>query len=306
MTDTRYEITTLSCSPLGMDDASKAAHAWIADSFAGRLLGIWHSDIGTVGQLIVLRSFENQADLAGERERALMSTNPFGSAEGGNPLTMESFAPFPFLPPVKDRDYGGTFEFRTYVQKPGGLPGTMDGWRAAIEPAKAYTDHLVVNMYALDGAPRITHIWGFASVAERDRLRQQHYGADLWPPKSGPERIAHATSTIRSIRAGPATPLANSPRLRSSPHRRDAGAVRPLLANDRAATAGRRLGVRDGRTRRRCQGRSPRSFHASVKECHYCAVQAVLPSPPGRKSPSRGMVTFAQYGTFLGNFCLTF
>jgi hypothetical protein len=28
---------------LGMDDASKAAHAWIADSVAGRLLGIWHS-----------------------------------------------------------------------------------------------------------------------------------------------------------------------------------------------------------------------------------------------------------------------
>jgi hypothetical protein len=196
MTDTRYEITTLSCSPLGMDDASKAAHAWIADSVAGRLLGIWRTDIGTVGQLIVLRSFKSQADLAGERERALMSTNPFGSAKGGNPLTMESFAPFPFLPPVKDRDYGGTFEFRTYVQKPGGLPGTMDGWRAALEPAKAYTDHLVVNMYALDGAPRITHIWGFASVAERDRLRQQHYAAGLWPPKGGPERIAHATSAI--------------------------------------------------------------------------------------------------------------
>jgi hypothetical protein len=142
-----------------------------------------------------LRSFKSQADLAGEREHALMSTNPFGSAKGGT-LSRWRVSPLPFLPPLEDRAYGGTFEFRTYVQKPGGLPGTMDGWRAAIEPAKAYTDHLVVNMYALDGAPRITHIWGFASVAERDRLRQQHDAADLWPPKGGPERIAHATSTI--------------------------------------------------------------------------------------------------------------
>ena len=102
-------------------------------------------------------------------------------------------------------DYGGTFEFRTYYQKPGGLPGTISGWRNAVGPARVYTDHLVVNMVALDGAPRITHIWGFASVAERDQLRQEHYAKGLWPPKGGPERIAHATSTI--ARAEPGLPI---------------------------------------------------------------------------------------------------
>ena len=202
----RYELTTLSCSPLGMGDASERARAWIADAVAGRLLGIWHSDIGTIGQLIVLREFDTDGDLASERERALMSEDPFGSASGGTPITMESFAPFPFLPPVKGRNYGGTFEFRTYYQKPGGLPGTMAGWRDAIEPARAYTDHLVVNMYALDGEPRITHIWGFDSVAQRDKLRGEHYAAGLWPPRGGPERIARATSTI--ARSEPGLPIA--------------------------------------------------------------------------------------------------
>jgi hypothetical protein len=170
-------------------------HAWIADSVAGRLLGLRRSDIGTVGQLIVLRSFKNQADLAGERERALMSTNPFGSAKGGNPLTMDSFAPFPFLPPVKARDYGGTFELRTYVQKPGGLPGTMDGWRAAIEPAKAYTDHLVVNMYALDGAPRITHIWDLRAL-----LSATGYASSTALPISGHRRaVPSGSRTLRRL-----------------------------------------------------------------------------------------------------------
>jgi len=201
----RYELTTLSCSPLGMADASERARAWIANAVAGRLLGIWHSDIGTIGQLIVLREFDTDGDLASERERALMSADPFGSASGGTPITMESFAPFPFLPPVKGRNYGGTFEFRTYYQKPGGLPGTMAGWRDAIEPARAYTDHLVVNMYALDGEPRITHIWGFDSVAQRDKLRGEHYARGLWPPRGGPERIASATSTI--ARSEPGLPI---------------------------------------------------------------------------------------------------
>lgn len=201
----RYELTTLSCSPLGMLDASERARAWIADAATGRLLGIWRSDIGTIGQFLVLREFVSDADLASERERALMSADPFGSASGDTPIRMESFAPFPFLPPVGARDYGGTFEFRTYYQKPGGLPGTMAGWRDAIEPARAYTDHLVINMYALDGTPRITHIWGFTSVAERDKLRSEHYAAGLWPPKGGPERIAHAISTI--ARSEPGLPI---------------------------------------------------------------------------------------------------
>ena len=201
----RYEITTISCSPIGTQDASKRARAWIADAVAGQLLGIWHSDIGTVGQLIVFREFDSEEALAGERERALLSEDPFGSASGGTPIRMETFVPFPFLPPVVPRDYGGTFEFRTYLQKPGGLPGTMAGWRDAIRPAQAYTDHLVVNMYALDGEPRITHIWSFASVAQRDALRAEHYAAGLWPPIGGPERIAGATSTI--ARAEPGLPI---------------------------------------------------------------------------------------------------
>lgn len=201
----RYELTTLSCSPLGIPDASERARAWLANAVAGRLLGIWHSDIGTIGQLIVLREFDSDDDLASERDRALMSEDPFGSASGGTPIRMESFAPFPFLPAIKARDYGGTFEFRTYYQKPGGLPGTMAGWRDAIESARAYTDHLVVNMYALDGEPRITHIWGFDSVAQRDSLRAEHYAAGLWPPRGGPERIAHATTTI--ARSEPGLPI---------------------------------------------------------------------------------------------------
>lgn len=123
----RYELTTLSCSPLGMADASAGARAWVAGAIAGKLLGIWRSDIGRIGQLMVLRSFDTDADMVRERERALMSENPFGSASGNTPLTMESYAPFPFLPNIEPRDYGGTFEFRTYYQRPGGLPGTLAG-----------------------------------------------------------------------------------------------------------------------------------------------------------------------------------
>ena len=74
---------------------------------------------------------------------------------------MVRYARFPFLPNVAMGDFGGWYEFRTYYLKPGGLAPTLNGWEAAIAPARDYTQHLVVNMYALDGPAPITHIRGF-------------------------------------------------------------------------------------------------------------------------------------------------
>lgn len=168
----------------------------------GTLLGIWRSEIGTLGRVLILRGFGDPADLTAERRRALLSSNPFNAAGQATALTMDSYAPFPFLPPVTPAAHGGLYEFRTYALKPGGLPATLAGWEQAIGPASAYTAHLVINMYALDGPPRITHIWGFQSLEQRAALRSQVYAEGIWPPKGGPDAILEATSTIALAEAG--------------------------------------------------------------------------------------------------------
>ncbi len=192
-----YELATLSCPLLAVGRASEGVHAWVQEPDAkGELFGCWRTEIGTLGRLIILRGFEAPEAMTIERRRALLSVNPFNAGTVITALTMDSYAPFPFLPPIRTGDRGGVYEFRTYHLKPGGLTPTLAGWEAAIEPAREYTEHLVLNMYALDGAPRITHVWGFASLAERADLRSRAYGAGVWPPTGGPEQIAEATSTI--------------------------------------------------------------------------------------------------------------
>jgi hypothetical protein len=201
-----YELTTLSGIPLGSEKLIDGAEAWVSEPDAGgHLLGVWRSDIGVIGQVFVLRGFNDLKELQQERYRALLSANPFRCRDHATHLSMESYAGFSFLPPVTPRKYGGVFEFRTYHLKPGGLPVTLSGWEDVIEPAYGYTDHLVVNMYALDGSPRITHIWGFAGVDERIALRAEHYQRGVWPPKGGPEQILSATSTIAI--ANPGSPI---------------------------------------------------------------------------------------------------
>ncbi len=192
-----YELTTLSCPLLSLQAAAACASAWAAAPEAqGRLMGCWRTDIGTLGRVLVLRGFETAEGLAAERRRALLDVNPFNAGSVITALSMESYVPFPFLPPVQPRSLGSVYEFRSYRLKPGGLPATLAGWEKAIEPAKEYTAHLVVNMYALDGPSRITHIWGFKNLLERATLRTLAYGAGVWPPQGGPEQIIEATSTI--------------------------------------------------------------------------------------------------------------
>ena len=191
------ELATLSCPLLALGEAAEGAHAWMGDGTAkGKLIGCWRTELGTLGRLLVLRGFDAPEDMTAERRRALLSTNPFNAGNLVTALQMDSYAPFPFLPPIRTGDRGGVYEFRSYRLKPGGLAPTLAGWQAAIEPAREYTDHLVTNMYALDGEPRILHIWAFGSLEERATLRARAYGAGVWPPKGGPEQILEACSTI--------------------------------------------------------------------------------------------------------------
>jgi hypothetical protein len=195
--NTLYELTTLAFPLLSADAVSTGVRDFVTEPAAkGELLGCWRTEIGTLGRLLVLRGFENAQELFAERHRALLSSNPFNAGSVVTALEMDSYTPFPFLPPVKTGTHSAVYEFCTYKLKPGGLPPTLAGWEAAIEPAREYTRHLVINMYALDGPPRITHIWGFASLEERAALRARHYAAGVWPPKGGPENISDASNAI--------------------------------------------------------------------------------------------------------------
>jgi hypothetical protein len=191
------ELATLSCPLLAVEKAAEAAAAWVHDSQAkGRLLGCWRTEIGTLGRLLVLRGFEAPEDMTAERRRALLSDNPFNAGSVVTALEMDSYAPFPFLPPIRTGDRGGVYEFRTYRLKPGGLSPTLAGWEAGIAPAREYTAHLVVNMYALDGAPEL--LTSGASAAWRS---EPHLEPRLTEPAFGLPRAAPSRSSKRRRRS---------------------------------------------------------------------------------------------------------
>jgi hypothetical protein len=114
---------------------------------------------------------------------------------------MDSYAPFPFLLAIRPGAHGKVYEFRTYRLKPGGLRPMIAAWQTAM-PAREKLSPLVINMCALDGAPRITHIWPYSSLDARAAIRTKSYAEGIWSPKGAPEQFYAANSLIAMPEAG--------------------------------------------------------------------------------------------------------
>lgn len=202
-----YELATLS---IRLGTAAKVVagiDSYVGEPDAkGRLLGCWATEIGPLNRFIVLRGFADADELAAERKRTLNTTNPFHCGEALNGLTLESYAPFPFLPPVETGKFGGVYEIRTYALKLGGVGPTIAAWEAAM-PERQKISPLSIAMYALDGAPRFTHIWPYSSADARAAARGESVAKGVWPPKGGPDWL---TGEMHSTLAVPAaiSPLA--------------------------------------------------------------------------------------------------
>lgn len=182
----RYEIATLTIRLGTLGKVVEGIDAFVKDKDArGTLLGCWFTEIGDLNKVILFRSFAEHADLATERMRVLSSTNPFNAGEAIADMQFESYAPFPWLPPVQPGKFGSVYEIRTYCLKHGGIPPTIAAWEGAmVERGKI--SPLTVAMYALDGRPRFTHIWPFASLDARAAARAESVQKGVWPPKGGP------------------------------------------------------------------------------------------------------------------------
>lgn len=161
----------------------------------GTLLGSWVTDLGPLRQLLVLRGFPDLDTQMADREALMLSPDPFGAGALIEGMSLDSYAPFPFLPHVTPGAYGGVYEFRRYQLKTGGLAPTLEGWRQAM-PARGKVSPLVIAMYALGGPPAILHIWPYASADARQTIRRDIYTAGIWPPPGGPEQIAEGQAWL--------------------------------------------------------------------------------------------------------------
>ena len=183
-----YDVTILTVRPGTHPQALAILGKSLINDAA--LLACWYSDIGTINQILLIRTAADAAATIDARFAALNSDNPFGIREYITGMAMDTYVSFDFVAPMRPGDFGPCYEVRNYVLKPDGLAPTMNVWRGAV-PRRVTVSPLLAAMTSVTGAvTRFMHIWPYKSLDERARLRDKAVADGVWPPPGGPGHLA--------------------------------------------------------------------------------------------------------------------
>jgi len=192
-----YNVATITVAPGSTPHVLGKLEAGLATAgLGGELLACWFCDIGALNQILVIRSYPDARALEADRRILTMQPDPIGIGELVTGVTMDVYAPFSFLEPMRPGRNASIFEVRTYVLKPGGLGPTIESWQKAL-PERLKLSPLLAAMHTLTGPmPRFMHIWPYGDLVERQRIRTKAVETGVWPPRGGPGRLLSQQTDI--------------------------------------------------------------------------------------------------------------
>ena len=185
-----YDVTIIAVRPGRHPDAlARLRPQLLAGETAGEFLACWYSELGAINQILLIHAGGDEAGALARRGAVVTSKDPFGVGEFMTGLTMDTYVSFPFMPRITPGSGGPFYEVRTYVLRPDGLAKTIELWRKAV-PGRLTVSPLLAAMYSVSGPLlRFMHIWPYASLDERQRLRTKAVADGVWPPPGGPDQL---------------------------------------------------------------------------------------------------------------------
>jgi NIPSNAP len=190
----QYDVTILTVRPATQGNALAALERSLAKD--PTLLTCWYSEIGVLNQILIIKNIADPAAAINARMALINSSNPLGVGEFIAGITMDTYIAYDFLEPMQIGKIGPIFEVRRYTLKIGGQAPTTELWRKAA-PARAKISPILTAMTSVTGdVTRFVHIWPYASLEERSRLRAKSIAGGVWPPPSGPDNIATQQTDI--------------------------------------------------------------------------------------------------------------
>ena len=148
------------------------------------LAAFWHTEFGPLNQVIHVWPYENLQHRTDVRARAAQERGwppPGGDAI----LNMQSeiWTPAPFSPALGGgKKLGNVYEMRIYQYQPGSIPKVLEAWEKAL-PGRVELSPIAACMSTEIGGLNLwMHIWPYADLIARDRIREQSRKISGWPP----------------------------------------------------------------------------------------------------------------------------
>jgi len=148
-----------------------------------KLGAFWHSEIGTLNQVIHVWPYKDFADrerIGGEARKS----GQWPPKVREFILTQENkiLQAAPFSPPLEEKKLGNVYEIRTYTYQPGAMPTVLERWAKVIGERIKLSPLAACWHTAIGPLNQFIHIWPYQDMAERSRIRAESLKIQGWPP----------------------------------------------------------------------------------------------------------------------------
>jgi hypothetical protein len=155
-----------------------------------KLGAFWHTEIGSLNQVIHVWPYEDLKHRAAVRE-ATAKDPAMQQLPGGRDFVVaqesEIMIPASFMRPLGSQSYGtgNLYEMRIYTFAPGEIPKVLEGWAKAIATREKYSPLAACWHSEIGGLNKFVHVWAYKDLNERAHVREAARKAGDWPPQTG-------------------------------------------------------------------------------------------------------------------------
>jgi len=186
-----YEIRTYRIAPGSLAEVEKRfGEGYEHRKKYSELAAFWHTEIGPLNEIVHVWGYRDLADRARVRAETAKDPNwPPKIREFIQAMRSELVTPFPFVPEIRPGKLGPIFEMRYYTLKPGTLPDVAKGWEAKLPDRMKLSPVVLAGGVEFGHANGFVHIWAYASLDQRARVRDEARQKGVWPPPGGADRL---------------------------------------------------------------------------------------------------------------------
>ena len=183
-----YEVRTYNLQPGSVPVFEENfAKALPAREKYSKLGAFWHTEFGTLNQVIHVWPYENVEER--ERIRAEAGKDPDWPTKNDPNMyiSMESeiYTPAPFMRPMGgDQELGNIYEMRIYTYKPGSMPEVINRWAAAVPHREEYSPLAAAMSSEIGDLNKWIHIWPYKDLNDRAKVRAEALKNPNWPPQT--------------------------------------------------------------------------------------------------------------------------
>ncbi|MBM3222652.1 MAG: NIPSNAP family protein [Candidatus Tectomicrobia bacterium] len=194
-----YEIRTYTLKPGTVAQFEKNFEVALPGRIkVSPLAAFWHTEMGPLNQVIHVWEYENLQHRSDVRaEAAKVPGWPPASGDAIVNMESEIWTPAPFSPALGGgKKLGNIYEMRIYQYQPGAIAKVLEVWEKSL-PERVKLSPIAACMSSeVGGLNRWIHIWPYADLAERHRIREQSMKLPGWPPPTREWVVSQQTKML--------------------------------------------------------------------------------------------------------------